>query len=187
MIAGLALPASAHSQLPVALAPATQNLPPLGSRVRIRAEGIFGGRQTGTVLRRSGDTLTLSIRGEDPVAVPLSRISSLEMSLGTSRRRGMIRGAIVIGAIGASINALDASFGNDFCTRQCPPNEFGAVNKRVTAGGLLIGAGIGAALGSFLGAFWPTESWQRVDPLPRVSIGVAPRGLMTAGLTFALP
>jgi hypothetical protein len=187
VIAAFALPATAQSQLAGASSAAEQIHPPLGARVRVRAEGIFGGLHTGTVLRRSGDTLILSSKGEDPVAVPLSRISSLETSRGKSRRRGMIRGTIVVGAVGALINLLDAKFGSDICSFPCSgPVAERSTEKRVTAEGLLKGATIGATFGALLGALSPQETWQRVDLSPRVSLGVAPRGVMTAGITFAM-
>ncbi|MEO8563135.1 MAG: hypothetical protein ABI601_13715 [bacterium] len=185
VIAALALPAVAHSQLPDTPAPVAQQVPPIGSRVRVRAEGILAGRQKATILRHYGDTVTLAIKGDDPVAVPLSRIASFETSLGTSRPRGMVRGAVVVSAIFAGFYALDAQFGDhkDECVLG---NQCLKAHERITEHGLLESAGAGGAFGLLVGWFWPTEAWRRVDLVPRVSIGVAPRGMVTAGISLTV-
>jgi hypothetical protein len=187
VIVALALPAAARSQQ-LAAPVSVQSLPPLGARVRVRAAGIFGGRQTGTVVRRSGDTLTLAIKGEAPVAVPLSRMSSLETSNGISRARGAVRGALVIGAVSASVVALNGEFSGELCGIRPEQLCNGAVSKKkgISASAMTSALAFGVSFGAFVGSFWPTESWQSVA-LNRISLGAGPRGMMTAGLTFALP
>ena len=166
LIVALAAPALAGAQERT-ISASGDGLPSPGSRVRVEAAGILAGHQTATILRRSADTLTLAIKGDDPVAVPLSRISSLETSLGVSRRRGMVRGAIIVGAFGVALHVLDGKFGSDVCTSitTCPPGE-SAINRRVTTHGIIRGAAIGGAFGVFFGYFWPIESWRPV-PLPQ--------------------
>jgi hypothetical protein len=187
-ITTLALPVAARAQQLAAPVSVHQDLPPLGTRVRVRAAGIFGSRQTGTVIRRSGDTLTLAIKGDEHVAVPLARMSSLETSTGISRGRGAVRGAIIVGAIAASVVILDGEFGSTLCGITPATMCDNAVSRKkgVSASALTSGLAFGVGLGAFAGSFWPIESWQSVA-LQRVSVGVAPRGVMTAGLSFSLP
>jgi len=185
-MAAAAIPVlSARAQGPRAAASHDQHLPAVGSRVRLRAEGIFGGLQSGTVLRQSTDTITLEIRGEPPVAVPLSRISRLETSTGISRTKGAIRGAVVVSAVAAGIVVLDGTYGTRFCDPGEKTCDGSGGKKGVSASAVTESLLIGTSLGAFLGSFWPVESWQSVY-LDKLSVGVLPRGAMVAGIRLAI-
>ena len=164
IIVALAFPAAAQSQQAAERVSTEQTLPGLGSRVRVRAEGIFGGPQTGTVIRRSGDTLTLAIKGDDPVAVPLARMSSLETSAGISRRRGAVRGALILGAVITSLVALEGQFTSERCVLSTNPSCTAEVpgKRGASATAMTRGLVYGVSFGSILGLFWPTESWHPV-------------------------
>ena len=70
-----------------AVAPARAQLTEIqpGARVRIAAPGIVAGRYVGTVLTRSADTVELGAPGTSPIKVPIARITSVEVSRGSSR------------------------------------------------------------------------------------------------------
>lgn len=184
-IATLALPVAARAQPTVAPVAAQPTLPPIGARVRVVAEGILDGRRTATLLRRSGDTLTLSLRDEDPVAVPLARISSLETYMGTSRWHGARRGAFVVGMVGMSLHVLRARARENGERAKLVDGTW-VTGSRITVEGLLRGLAFGVPLGAVVGSEWPTEIWTAVDLAPKLSIHSAPTGMVSAGLSFAI-
>jgi len=145
---------------PVALAQSNELQP--GARVRVSAPGIVAGRYVGTVLSWNGDTLQLGGPNVAPVTVPMSRITSLEVSRGKSRLSGAGRGVLWGTPIGlviglASANSLEDC--TDFGCSDASSGERGAYVLASALGGALWGAGIGALVGR--------ERWEQFDVTPR--------------------
>ena len=145
----------------IALAPVAQaqsnELQP-GARIRVSAPGIVAGRYVGTILSKNGDTLQLGGPNTAPVNVPVSRITSLEISRGKSRLHGAGRGVLWGTPIGLLIGAASANSLNDctdFGCSDASSDEQGAYILGSTLGGALWGAGIGALVGR--------ERWEHFD------------------------
>jgi hypothetical protein len=149
VVASLSLLAAAASVSPLAAQAGTELQP--GVRVRIRAPGIVGGEYTGTVLARRGDTLVLGSPTSTPVTVPMARMTSLEVSRGTSRSLGAIAGLKWGTPIGLGLGlALVPSINS--CQR-CNRGEAPAVVALYGISGAIDGAIIGALIGR--------ERWER--------------------------
>lgn len=144
-----------------------------GSRVRIQAPGIVAGRYVGTVLSRTADTLVLGSTNAAPVQVPISRITTAEVSRGSSRGLGAVQGLKWGVPIGLAIGVLAAA-GSDnpdnvYCTGfdNCGQSN-GAFRARVITGSIVGGAIWGAAIGALVGR----ERWERFDVAPRTSFDI---------------
>lgn len=151
-----------------------------GARVRIQAPGILAGRYVGTVLTRSADTVELGTPGTAPIKVPFARITSIEVSRGSSRSLGALRGVewgapigLVIGVIAAAGTESDP-----YCFDNCSTSgsDKAAFVAASTLGGALWGAGIGAIVGR--------ERWERFDVSPRTAFDVQ-RGRATFSLAVS--
>lgn len=133
-----------------------------GARVRVQAPGVVAGRFVGTVLQRTADTVRLGAPNALPVDVPVSRITSFEMSRGNSRMLGAGVGALWGGAIGLGIGLLVAAQDNSYF----PVNSSEYVTSS-TIGGAMWGAGIGALVGR--------ERWDSFDLTSRSTMTLLPR------------
>jgi hypothetical protein len=174
VVAALAISCLASRAL-IAQTPAPLDEMQPGARVRVTAPGIVTGRYVGTVLARSGDTLTIGRASGLPVAVPTSRITSVEISRGKSRSAGAKRGV----AWGVPIG-LAAGFA--FATVPDPENCYCNTDRNRNAdvvlgvvSGVLWGAGIGALIGR--------ERWEPFDIQRRTAIGITPDGA-TVGVRY---
>lgn len=139
-----------------------------GARIRVAAPGIVAGKYAGTLLSRSGDTLQIGGPNTAPLHVPLSGITSLEISRGTSRLRGAGRGILWGAPIGlviglASANSLESC--SDFGCGDVSSAERSAYVVASIVGGAAWGAGIGALVGR--------ERWEQFALLPRTSLGTS--------------
>jgi hypothetical protein len=134
-----------------------------GARVRIRAPGIVAGRYTGTVLSRTADTLVVASSAAAVARVPVSSLTSVEVSRGKSRSRGALKGiawgapiGLVVGLLAAAALSSDPNYGG---LEETSKGEFVAQSF---AGGAIWGAIIGAIAGS--------ERWDRYDLPTRTSL-----------------
>ena len=151
-----------------------------GARVRIQAPGIVAGRYVGTVLTRSADTLELGTPGTAPIKVPLARITSLELSRGSSRSLGAMRGLAWGAPIGLVLGVIAAA-GTDsdpYCFDNCTTS--GSDKVAIAAAGALGGAFWGAGIGAIVGR----ERWERFDMAPRSAFDLR-NGRATLGLAVA--
>ena len=146
-----------------------------GTKVRVTAPGVLGGRVQATVGMRNTDSLSLFRPGSGPFAIPISAIRSAEVSLGKSRAHGALAGLKWGGGIGAALGVVLAVFPNsemNTVDEYCDPSyelcetysDLQGV-AMMAVGSALIGAGVGALIGK--------ERWQRLAA--PVNVGSAPR------------
>ena len=114
-----------------------------GARVRIEAPGVVAGRYSGTVLSRTPDTVVVASSAASIVRVPVSSLTSEEVSRGKSRSRGAMNGVpwgagvgLVFGLLTSGVSG-DAGYGSK--------GEYLAFN---VAAGAIWGALIGAIAGA---------------------------------------
>ena len=129
-----------------------------GTRVRVTAPGLHPPRVAGDVALLRPDTLVLDRRGER-IPIANSRIDLIEVSRGVDRRRGVWRGTLLGGLVGAGLGATFGALG-----AQHLPTGVGASAALGFLGGGLVGGGLGAGAG----AVFPPERWQgyRIDRPP---------------------
>ena len=151
-----------------------------GVRIRFEAPGVVAGKYEGTILARMPDTLVVGGPNMTPVRVPVARISHLEISRGTSRADGAIRGMYwgvpIMTALGAVV-AVAAT--NDNSCRTCTPvtgEEGAAFTALMALSGAAYGAGIGALVGR--------ERWERFDVPALTSLDIR-GGRIGVGLAIA--
>ena len=147
-----------------------------GARVRITAPGIVAGRYASTVLTRTADTIRVGGPDKSPLDIPISRITSLEVSRGDSRALGAGRGVLWGGGIGLAMGiilaAADESSSPDYNGLGA-----GATVAYTTLSGVIYGAVIGAIVGR--------ERWESFDIPVRTSFRVHPGRLGAAfGFTY---
>jgi hypothetical protein len=147
-----------------------------GARVRIRAPGVVAGRYVGTVLSRTPDTLVVAGSSASSVRVPLSSLTSVEVSRGSSRARGAGKGALWGGGIGLGVGFLAAAAGSS-------DDYDGGSDGELVASGLFGGVVWGVIIGAIVGS----ERWDRYDLPTRTSLVVpfAP-GRRTLGIRIAM-
>jgi hypothetical protein len=152
---------------PTALAQLSEIQP--GARVRVQAPGIVAGSFVGTVLQRTADTVRLGAPNALPIDVPVSRISSFEISRGNSRSLGAVVGTLWgagIGLVLGAITAADAYY-----------SDGGTYIVASTISGGVWGAGIGALVGK--------ERWDAFDLGARSTMTIVPsRGRVGVAIAF---
>jgi hypothetical protein len=146
-----------------------------GARIRVVAPGVVAGRYEGTLLSRTPDTLRLGSPNGAPVAIPVARLTSLEVSRGKSRSAGAVRGIMWGAPIGLALGATSASSATGDCIGCTKDYSRGGWVALSTFGGALWGAGIGALIGR--------ERWDGFQLAPRTAIGMQTGG---ASLGFSL-
>ena len=136
-----------------------------GARVRIQAPGIVAGRYVGTVLTRGADSVEVGAPGTAPIRIAFTRITSIEVSRGSSRTLGAIRGMEWGVPIGLVIGVVAAAGTDDdpYCFDSCSTS--GSYKAGLIAGSTLAGALWGAGIGAIVGR----ERWERFDIAPRTS------------------
>jgi hypothetical protein len=144
-----------------------------GARLRIVAPGILAGRRVATLLSRSGDTITIGSPSSLPIAIPISGISSVEISAGKSRSQGALRGLEWGVPIGAALGLVSLPMVHSCreCDLRESPNDAGWVALNAV-GGAVWGAGIGALVGR--------ERWDAFDVSRHAALGVRPSGVALA-------
>ncbi len=150
-----------------------------GVRVRVRAPSTVAGRLTGTVIARSADSVSLASPNAVPMQVPLSALTSVEVSRGKSRRDGAVRGVLWGAGVGAGFGLLVLA-APDYCEQAYAPGTPCSRNEDASAmvlGSVLTGALIGAIVGR--------ERWERLSLPGRVSITPMPRAVgLQVGVGF---
>ncbi|MEO5818325.1 MAG: hypothetical protein ABIT20_23850 [Gemmatimonadaceae bacterium] len=149
-----------------------------GARVRVQAPGFVAGWFEGTILARSADTLVVGGPNANPVHVPFARISALEISRGSSRGDGAIRGmkwgVPIMAVFGVALAATGGEGGN--CST-CDVDFSDGV--KITALFALSGAFYGAGIGAIVGR----ERWDQFDLASRTALHVG-RGRIGLAVGF---
>jgi uncharacterized protein YcfJ len=138
----------------------------------VSAPGITAAPVIGTVRALDAKSVTIDVPGQtEPLAVPVERIRTLEVSLG---RRSRVTGALIGALVGAGVGALvgKASHSNGAYDFQSADEAAGAL------GGLLVGAGVGALIP-------PGDRWQQAAS-SRYRISLVPRLDRAPGIALAL-
>ncbi len=142
-----------------------------GARMRIQAPGIVAGRYVGTVISRTADTLVLGSPTSAPVRVPVSRITSAEVSRGNSRGLGAVQGlkwGVPIGlAVGVLLAAGTSNPDDQYCIDNCGQTD-SEYKRNIIIASLFSGAFWGAGIGAIVGH----ERWERFDITPHTSFDV---------------
>jgi hypothetical protein len=144
----------------------------------VAAPGIVAGRYEGTLLSRTADTLKLGSPNGAPVAIPIARLTSIEVSRGKSRTAGALRGIMWGAPIGLAAGVLSASAVTGDCVGCTDDYSKAGWIGLSTLSGVLWGAGIGALVGR--------ERWEVFQLAPRTSIGLSTNGVML-GMRLSLP
>jgi hypothetical protein len=136
-----------------------------GARVRVQAPGIVAGRYVGTVLVREPGMIRIGAQNAAPVDVPIDRITSLEISKGSSRLAGAGRGMKWGTAIGLALGVVVASTSSE----ESRTYWDGGYQKDTTSKAeIVVWSVVGGALwGAGIGALFPKEQWERFDLAPR--------------------
>jgi hypothetical protein len=137
-----------------------------GTRVRLQAPSAVAGKLVGVVIARSGDSLTVSRSNAMPVTVPVSSLTSLEISRGKSHGRGALKGALWGGGV---FLVLGVVMPIEECDENTPSNICGDESR---AEGVVWAATGGALTGALIGAIIGAERWERAA-LP-LQLGVRP-------------
>jgi hypothetical protein len=149
-----------------------------GARVRLEAPGILAGKYEGTVLTRRGDTLRVGGPNSAPVTVPIDRLTSFELSRGSSRLLGAQHGTYWGAGVGLVLGLAVLPLGScSNCSDALSSGEQASFVVYMTVSGALYGAGIGAIVGR--------ERWERFDLAPRPVVGFR-AGRPMLGLSFQL-
>jgi hypothetical protein len=173
LIVALAVSCLTSSSLAAQIAARPDEIQP-GARVRVTAPGVVAARYVGTVLSRSGDSLTIGSPNAMPLAISTSRITSLEISRGKSRADGAIRGMKWGVPIGLALGAVTIGFAD--CA-DCASNSDDAGSA---LGWVAINGVSGAIWGAGIGALIGRERWERFDLPQRAAFRVTPGGAMLA-------
>jgi hypothetical protein len=131
-----------------------------GSRVRLDAPGYVGDRMVATVISRTDDTLTVASQSAPSIAVPVARITRLEVSRGDSRTAGALHGIKIGVPIGAVFGVLGLLLIDDCNSCSSPPNRAAIVPAFAASG---------AFYGAIIGALVQREQWAPFALTPRVS------------------
>ena len=132
-----------------------------GTRIRIEAPGVVAGRFDGIVLSRTPDTLTIASQNAAPLAIPVARITGMEVSRGSSRADGALRGVQWGAGVGAILGLIYLPVVHA-CTNCVSKPGDGEVLENMVIGGTIWGAAIGAIVGR--------ERWERFELAPRVAL-----------------
>ena len=147
-----------------------------GARIRITAPGIVAGRYATTVLTRTADTIRVGAPDKSPLDIPVSRITSLEVSRGDSRALGAVRGVLWGGGIGLAVGAVLAAADENSSTTYDGLSA-GENVAYATLSGIFYGAIIGAIVGR--------ERWETFEMPVRTSFRVQPGQVGAAfGFTY---
>jgi len=138
-----------------------------GTRVRLQAPSAVAGKLTGVVIARSGDSLTVSRSNAMPVTLPVSALTSLEVSRGKSHGHGAAKGALWGGGVFAVLGLV---LPIEDCPDGTSSDTCSAAGSRTE--GVLWAAASGAMAGALVGGIVGAERWERAA-LP-LQLGVRP-------------
>ena len=139
-----------------------------GARVRVTAPTVAEGTVVGTVASAHSDTLVLEVNEDSLLAIPLTAVTSLEVSEGQSSSAGYL--AVLGGLVGIWAGALIASSN----VESSGGFLAGGFERELAAvGGAVAGLFVGAILGAGIGSAIMTENWKDV-PVDEIRVGLLP-------------
>ena len=158
------------------LADAQATYPTIGAQVRLTAPELQMRGITGTVVDMTADTIFI-IRWHQAArtAIPVAKLSRLDVSGGKNRRRGMLRG----GAIGLVVGGLMGVGIAGLTEREDGPDGIGSSEDVAIIAGTtglitLMGVGVGAAMAP--------DRWQDATLHPPANRGMGGAGPLRIGL-----
>ena len=161
------------------LADAQGAYPTIGAHVRLTAPELQMRGVTGTLVGMTADTLVIVRWHQAPrTAVPIDKLSRLEVSGGKNRRRGMVRGGavglVLGGLMGVGIAGLTES-------EDGPDGISSSEDVAIIAGttGLITLMGVG------YGAVMAPHRWQDATLHPPANRGMGETGAMRVGIRIA--
>ena len=122
---------------------------PAGSRIRMSVPGGVEKKLVGTFTAHEGDSVTIRLKANRQLVLPLDDIASIDRSRGRDRAIGAVLGAVGGAIAGVGLGAV--------CVSVCPKANSSDPNF-APIGGFVIGLPTGAIVGALIG--W--ERWQRV-------------------------
>lgn len=146
-LAGTPLPSAAQSSLPIAV----------DQRVRLWTDAADA--VVGRVTAVTPQSIHVAVAGVDPITVATTAVRRVEISrgqrsTGAGFRSGAIRGALILGAIGGVLSALQhEQIGED-----------GATVAEAAALGVWSGGLFGGLIGGAIGAARSGDRWEHVWP-----------------------
>jgi hypothetical protein len=153
IVAGTLLPASGFSQSASDLR--------VGTRARVVTES--GTRHTGTLASVSENAITLvpKNQNENSVALSMTQISRVQVSVGRNRARG----ALIDGLIGLGAGAVGGAVLGAITFEEKTPCSMVCFNRGESAflAGIL-GGGAGLIVGTIAGAVTGREKWVDIPP-----------------------
>jgi len=141
-----------------------------GARVRVTAPTVAEGTVVGTVASAHSDTLVLEVNEDSLLAIPLTTVTSLEVSEGQSSSAGGL--AVVGGFVGIFAGALIASSNVEESSSGGLAGG-GYERELATVGGAVAGLFVGAIVGAGIGSAIMTENWKDV-PVDEIRVGLLP-------------
>ena len=161
------------------LAHAQAAYPTIGAHVRLTAPELQMRGVTGTVVDMTADTIFIVRWHQAPrTAIPVDKLSRLEVSGGKNRRRGMVRG----GAIGLVLGGLMGVGIAGLTENEAGPDGIGSSEDVAIIAGTtglitLMGVGVGAAMAP--------DRWQDATLHPPANRGMRDASPLRVGLRIA--
>jgi hypothetical protein len=134
-----------------------------GSRVRVSSPGLIAGRIEGLVAQRTADSIVIVTSQPATYRIAVGSATSISRSLGKSRSRGALKGALWGGPIMLVLSATmtgDTELRRNYDGSVMPVSSFLAMET-------LGGAGIGALIGALIGS----EQWASYETPARITVG----------------
>ena len=141
-----------------------------GMRIRVTSDRMFQNKISGTVVHVSADSLvldtldmrkverrffpqTLLVESERRVTLPVYDVDSVDISMGTSRARGMLKGAGKAALVGGALVGLSYVQG------------YNQMSMKNFSKGFRSGTKIGAVVGLSIGFSYGSERWNKLGRL----------------------
>ena len=158
------------------LADAQAVYPTIGAHVRVTAPELQMRGVTGTVVDMTADTLFIVRWHQAPrTAIPVDKLSRLEVSGGKNRRRGMVRG----GAIGLVFGGLMGVGIAGLTENEGGPDGIGSAEDVAIIAGT---TGLITLMGVGYGAVMAPDRWQDAALHPPANRGMGEAGPMRVGI-----
>lgn len=130
-----------------------------GSRVRVTAPSLVAKPVVGWIDAVGPTTMTLVIRGDSVIVIPLDAVDRLELSVKRWNRGTRVKRAAGTGALAGFIPGLLIGLAT---TRDCS-GEFLCLRELTILFSGMLGSLAGAGIGAIIGSQQPTDHWQTAE------------------------